>query len=135
MTWTGPWRVVSTEQQHVYGVQNIVSGEVRAVHVARLRFYADAALAITAELKEVFQHAFTQGEFEMAAIVDMSPAEDGPGFDVEVEWVGFGQEENTWEALSKIWDSAPAFVKSELRKLGLSRVVKLQLKRQYGIVL
>ena len=83
----------------------------------------------------MFQHAFTQGEFEMAAIVDMSPAEDGPGFDVEVEWVGFGQEENTWEALSKIWDSAPAFVKSELRKLGLSRVVKLQLKRQYGIVL
>ena len=135
MTWTGPWRVVSAEQQHVYGVQNIVSGEVRDVHVARLRFYADAALAITAEVKEVFQHAFTQGEFEMAAIVDMSPAEDGPGFDVEVEWVGFGQEENTWEALSKIWDSAPAFVKSELRKLGLSRVVKLQLKRQYGIVL
>ena len=102
---------------------------------ARLRFYADAALAITAELKEVFQHAFTQGEFEMAAIVDMSPAEDGPGFDVEVEWVGFGQEENTWEALSKIWDSAPAFVKSELRKLVLSLVVQLQLKRQYDIVL
>ena len=41
MTWTGPpWRVVSAEQQHVYGVQNIVSG-VRDVHVARLRFYAD----------------------------------------------------------------------------------------------
>ena len=35
-------------------VQNIVSGEVRDVHVARFRFYADAALAITAELKEVF---------------------------------------------------------------------------------
>ena len=45
---TGPWRVVSAEQQHVYGLQNIVSGEVRDVHVARLRFYADAALAITA---------------------------------------------------------------------------------------
>ena len=98
----------------MYGVQNIVSGEVRDVHVARFRFYADAALAIAAELKE----------FEMAAIVDTSPAEDGPGFDVEVECVGFGQEENTWEALSKIWDSAPGFIKSELRKLGLSRVVK-----------
>ena len=71
----------------------------------------------------------------MAAIVDMAPAEDGPDFDVEVEWVGFGQEKNTWEALSKIWDSALAFVKSELWKLGLSRVVKLPLKRQNGIVL
>jgi len=44
MTWTGPWRVVSAEQSHVYGVQNIVSGDVRDVHVARLRFYADRAL-------------------------------------------------------------------------------------------
>ena len=60
MTWTGPWRVVVAQRPHVYGVQNIVSGEIRDVHVARMRFYADAALAITAELKEVFQHAFTQ---------------------------------------------------------------------------
>ena len=89
MTWTGPWRVVSAEKPHVFGVQNIVSGDVRDVHVARLRFYADRELAITAELKDVFQHAFTQGEFEMAAIVDMSEAEEGPGLDVEVEWVGF----------------------------------------------
>ena len=135
MTWTGPWRVVSAEQPHVYGVQNIVSGDVRDVHVTRIRFYADSALAITAELKDVFQHAFTQGEFEMAAIVDMSRADEGPGFDVEVEWVGFDKSENTWEALSKIWDASPQFVKSELRKLGLTRAVREELKRQYGIVL
>ena len=135
MTWTGPWRIVAAERLHVYGVQNIVSGEVRDVHVARLRFYADAALEITAELKEVFQHAFTQGEFEMAAIVDMSVAEDGPGFDVEVEWVGFDKEENTWEELSKMWDAAPQFVKSELRRLGLPKKVRAQLKQQYGIAL
>ena len=71
MTCTEPWRVVVAQRPHLYGVQNIVSGEVRDIHVARMRFYADAALAITAELKEVFQHAFTQGVFEMAAIVDM----------------------------------------------------------------
>ena len=135
MTWTGPWRVVSAEQPHVYGVQNIVSGDVRDVHVARLRFYADRALAVTAELKDVFQHAFTQGEFEMAAIVDMSEAEEGPGYDVEVEWVGFEKSENTWEALSKIWDASPQFVKSELRKLGLSKRVRAELKKQYGMVL
>ena len=49
MTWTGPWRVVVAQRSHEYGVQNIVSGEVRDVHVARMRFYADAALEITAE--------------------------------------------------------------------------------------
>jgi len=135
MTWTGPWRVVSAEQPHVYGVQNIVSGDVREVHVTRIRFYADRALAITAELKDVFQHSFTQGEFEMAAIVDMSEAEEGPGFDVEVEWVGFDKSENTWEALAKIWNASPQFVKSELRKLGLRKTVRAALKKQYGIVL
>ena len=49
MTWTGPWRVLVAQRSHVYGVQNIVSGEVRDVHVARMRFYPDAALEITAE--------------------------------------------------------------------------------------
>ena len=94
MTWTGPWCVVVFERPHVYGVQNIVSGEVRDVHVARMRFYADAALAIIAELKEVLQHAFTQGEFEMAVIVEMANAENRSGFEVEVEWVGFDKEYN-----------------------------------------
>ena len=53
-------------------VQNIVYGEVRDVHVARMRFYANADLEITAELKEVFQHVFKQGELEMAAIVNLA---------------------------------------------------------------
>ena len=62
-----------------------------------MRFYADAALAITAKLKKVFQHACTQAEFEMAAIVDMANSENRSGFEVEIEWVEFDKEENTWE--------------------------------------
>ena len=38
----------------------------------------------------------------MAAIVDMPEEEESPGFDVEVEWVGFDKSENSWESLSKI---------------------------------
>ena len=44
--------------------------------------------------------------FEMAAIVDMANADNGYGFEVKVEWVGFAKEENTWD-LAKIWDAAP----------------------------
>ena len=85
-TWTGPWRIVTADKVHVYGVQNIVTGEVKDVHVVRLRFYADKDLEMTAALKEVLQHAFTQDEFEMAGIVDSLEAEDGQGFDVKVNW-------------------------------------------------
>ena len=101
MTWTGPWRVVIAPRPHVYGVQNIVSGEVRDVHVARMRFYADAVLDITAEFKEDFPPAFTQGELEMAAIVGFATVVEGSGFEVEVERVGFDTEENTREDLAK----------------------------------
>ena len=48
------------------------------------------------------------------------------------EWVKFDKE-NTWEDLAKMWDAAPDFVKSELRKLGLKGGVRSQLKQQYGI--
>ena len=42
------------QRLHVQDVRDIVSGEVRDVHVARMCFCADAALEITAKLKEVF---------------------------------------------------------------------------------
>ena len=38
----------------MYSVQNNVSGKVHTAHVARLRFYADADLNITAEIKYIF---------------------------------------------------------------------------------
>ena len=65
---------------YVYGVQNIVMGNVKDVHVVRLWFYADKDLEMTAALEDVFQYAFTQVEFEMAGIVDISEAGDGQGF-------------------------------------------------------
>ena len=64
-TWTGPWRVVGADHSHVYSVQNIISGKVHTAHVALLRFYADADLSITAEIKDVVQHSYAQGECRM----------------------------------------------------------------------
>ncbi|CAM9606670.1 unnamed protein product [Ascophyllum nodosum] len=75
-TWTGPWRIVTVDKVHVYGIQSIVTDGVKDVHVVRFRIYAEKALEMTAALKEVFRHTFTQDEFEMAGIVDISEAED-----------------------------------------------------------
>ena len=76
-TWTGPWRVVGADQSPVYSVQNIVSSKVHTAHVALLRFYADADLSITAEIKDVVQHSYAQGECRMNAL--MHVAEDDQG--------------------------------------------------------
>eukprot|EP00903_Cladosiphon_okamuranus_P017345 g15980.t1 len=132
-TWTGPWRVVTAQQEHVYGVQNIISGEVRDVHVARMRFYSDSELDITSDLKEVFQHSFNQGEFEMEALINIGESHDGSGYLVRVRWSGFEADEDTWEPLKTLWEDAPTFVKQQLRKMKLGRNVCNKLKSAYGI--
>ena len=108
---------------------------MRDAHVARLRYYADKELEVTADLKEVFQYAFAQGEFEMEAIVDLSEAQDGDGFVVRVEWVGFSKDESSWESLETILEGAPQFVRSELRKLRLKKQVRARLLAKYGLKL
>ena len=37
-TWTGPWRVANDDKEDVCAVQNLVTAELRDVHVARMRF-------------------------------------------------------------------------------------------------
>ena len=86
--------MVGADHSHVYSVQNIVSGKVHTAHVARLRFYADADLNITAENKDVFQRSYVQGECWMNAL--MHVAEDDQGnVIVLVDWEGFHEEERT----------------------------------------
>ena len=53
-TWTGPWRIITADKVHLYGVQNIVTDEENDMHVVRLRFYAEKELEMTAALKEMF---------------------------------------------------------------------------------
>ena len=91
---------------HVYGVQNIVTSEVKNEHVVCFRLYADKDLDMTVALKEMFQHAFTQDEFVMARIVNISQAEDGQGFDIKVDWVRFNEGEKSCEPLATIRDGS-----------------------------
>ena len=55
-TWTGPWRAANDDKEHVDAVQHLVSlvsAELRDVHVARMRVYADDKLEITVEFLKV----------------------------------------------------------------------------------
>ena len=131
-TWTGPWRVVGAHHPHVFEIQNIVSGRVQTAHVARLRFYADSQLNITADIKDVFQHAINQGQFRMAGIVRVAEAEDR-SLIVLVDWVGFEVEERTWEPFKNIFEAAPEFLQKELRKMRVTRAIATRITREFGI--
>ena len=81
-------------------MQNIITGKVHTAHVSRLKFYADSQLHVTANLKDVFQHSYNHGEFQMNAIIHVAAAEDS-SIIVLVDWAGFDTEERTWEPLTQ----------------------------------
>ena len=93
--------MVGAHHPHLFEIQNIVSGRVHTAHVARLCFYADSQLNVTADVKNVFHHAFNQGQFQMAGIVRVAEADDR-SLIVLVDWVGFEVDERTWEPFEEI---------------------------------
>ena len=118
---------------HAYGVKDIVTGRSREVHIARMRPYADASLNVTAELKEIFNNFESQGEFDMEMIDAVDLAADSEEYVVKVKWVGLDKEETTWKPLSTIHTDAPKYVVAQLRKLSLTKEVRDDLKKTYGM--
>ena len=126
--------MVGAHHPHLFEIQNIVSGHVHTAHVARLRFYADSQLNVTADVKNVFQHAFKQGQFQIAGVVRVAEA-DGCSLIMLVDWVGFEVGERTWEPFKEIFEAAPGFLAKELRKLRVTRAIAARIKSEFGIQL
>ena len=97
-------------------------------------FYADSQLNVTADVKNVFQHAFIQGQFQMAGVVRLAEADDC-SLIVLVDWVGFEVDERAWELFKEIFEAAPEFLAKELRKLRVTRAIASRIKREFGIQL
>ena len=100
-TWIGPQRVANDDKEHVYAVQHLVTGELRDVYVARVRFYAGDQLEITGELLKVFQQLENQGEYYIWSISAIKRAASGDEFVVKVAWEGLEEAESTWEPVSR----------------------------------
>jgi hypothetical protein len=54
--WKGPRRVASVKSDYVFVVENLLTKELKAAHVTRLRFYKDKKLNVTAELAQAAEH-------------------------------------------------------------------------------
>ena len=95
-TWTRPWRVVPGGSEHVRVVEVIVTGEIKEVHVVRMRPYADSSLVVGAEVREVFEITKHQGEFKIADVISVckDPVRVGE-YRVQIAWVGLEGEEPT----------------------------------------
>lgn len=54
--WRGPRRIVCTESNSIYGVENIFNLKRTLVHHSRLNQYADSSLNVTVELEAASDH-------------------------------------------------------------------------------
>ena len=109
-------------------------GRVHTAHVARLRVYADSPLNVTADVKNVFQHAFNQRQFRMAGFVRVAEADDR-SLIVLVDGIGFEADERTWEPFKEVFGAAPEFLAKQMRKLRVTRAIAARIKREFGIQL
>ena len=95
-TWTEPWHIANDDKELVYAVQHLVTGELREVHVPRMRLYADDQVEITGELLKVFQQLENHGEYHIRGISAIKRAASGDEFDFKVAWGRLEEVESTW---------------------------------------
>jgi transposase InsO family protein len=111
--WHGPYRVVAAINDHVFKVEDLVTGATKDVHAMHLKYYSDKTLTVTPQLLKFAAHA-CQGHI-VTAITDhkLRPAPAR----VLVHWAGYAPEEATWEPLATIYDTNPRDVRRYVNSL------------------
>ena len=117
----------------MYAVQRLVTADVRDVHVARMRSYADDQLEVVGELFTVFQQLEDQGEYNIRSISAIKRAASGDEFVVKMAWERLKETESTWEPASRVFHDAPAVLRRELKALRLKAEQKRALVRRCGL--
>ena len=119
--WTGPWRVIRTLSEWVYVVECLVTGEEKSVHVCRLRLYADDLLNITSDLKNQIMH--DSWRFQVEEIIGIREVDSQ--IELKIKWLGFPDEESSWEPLRVIYADVPRKLKQYVATLDDSWKSKL----------
>ncbi|GMF41238.1 unnamed protein product [Phytophthora lilii] len=121
--WVGPFRVVEA-RQHAFVVEHLITKGKIEVHGSRLKFYSDASLEVTAELKE---HVASQGiVLGVWAIVGHRKHPVTDEWEVQVAWVGLEDIENSWEPLRTIYADVPARVQEYVDNNAITELDWLQ---------
>jgi hypothetical protein len=97
-TWQGPCRVLDEISPWVYTVQHLVTQKKETVHICRLRYYCDSGLQVTTSLLN--QISYNQARWEIETLLDLK--EKDQEICVQVKWLGFPSDENTWEPIEQI---------------------------------
>ena len=113
--WTGPWKVVRTENDWVYVVEHLLSKKEKTVHIQRLRFYSDKHLNIDVNLKETLLHNSPVDEYVVKGIVGHR-YDAQQNLELQIQWLGFETHEATWEPYDRLVHDIPAMVQRYMER-------------------
>jgi hypothetical protein len=107
--WKGPRRVASVESDYVFVVENLLTKELKASHVTRLRLYKGKELNVTAKLAQAADHNDNQ-LYVVSKILDAGCNEQEMFHELLAEWSGFPVGEASWEPYSVMAVDVPEMV-------------------------
>jgi RNase H-like domain found in reverse transcriptase/Reverse transcriptase (RNA-dependent DNA polymerase)/Integrase core domain/Integrase zinc binding domain/Chromo (CHRromatin Organisation MOdifier) domain len=105
LRWRGPRRVVGTLSDYVFEVQDLETEQVASVHASRLRYYHDPSLNITVDLLAHIAH--NEQGYVIKEITDIRHDARTQDLFVLVYWLGFEDEDASWEPIEIIHEDAP----------------------------
>jgi hypothetical protein len=111
-TWIGPYRIIDTISDWVYKIENILTKEIVEAHIQKLRFYDNETLNVTEDIRTFVQDSTSL--YEIEDFLGIKEEEDG--LKILVKWLGFSEEESTWEPMQDIYSAVPKMVKKFLQK-------------------
>ena len=104
-TWMGPFQVVATKSDYVYIIKDLVNERHLDAHVTRMSFYSNSQLNVTGELLDLISR---QGlEYDIQELVDLKWNPDRKSFVVRTSWLGFSENEDTWEPFQSLLAQIP----------------------------
>jgi hypothetical protein len=107
LKWQGPFRVVEVMSDHLFKVESLKrignKSETKIVHSQRLKFFHDKSLELT---EEVLRHVSQEKQlYEIESFLELR--NNGASYDVKVKWLGFDDNESTWEPVENLFEDVP----------------------------
>jgi hypothetical protein len=112
VVWSGPQRITNVISDWVFEVENVQGGKKQIVHVNRLRFYSE----VSPETEIPCSVLQTEQLFQVDELLKLRSGRRG--WAILVSWLGFTDEDRTWEPVQNLYEDIPLILHDFLIKQG-----------------
>jgi hypothetical protein len=105
VAWNGPMQITEEISDWVFKVETLDGAKSEIVHASRLKFYSETLDNIAEEVISDSLSISKQEYFQIDSLLDIRKVRKG--YEVLVQWLGFSDEDNSWEPIESLYDDVP----------------------------